>query len=365
MIGLVFRALGMGGICDATGIMVLGGSALAICALCGFWRCGGCRMRDCACIKRFMRATGADKFDDFEMLLVIHESSFTSTKAKMITCVRIKAGSQVVTTGEHGKGIFQETLNVFVEQGVSEIIVDLMDARQKKVLGTLSLDPVKDLIEGKILGEEHMFTLKQKSKDILNPKLKMSIHLDWGEDLETGLLSDMTGLEVSKETDMLIRSQLQKVAKTQSPQVDSADPGGESPAAPGKDLKEMSKLELMAQGCAGPLDMFGSWGRSSTVWAVVRGPPHGKKYTLCIYKDEKSMKKGDSPTSEIPLLKVLSVQPDPARSEVFILNYVDANKVKKRDVFRRVDRGRDVWVEMLTILITMVREEKEAKDKMK
>lgn len=357
MIGLVFRALGMGGgggLMDGSCLLILGGSALAVLTLCGICKCAGCRMRDCGCIKRFLRSTGTDKFDDFEMLVVIQESTFTSSKAKMHTCVRIKAGSQVVMTNEVSKGVGGETLSIFVEQGTDAIIVDLMDAREKKVLGTLKLDPVKDLIENKAaIGKEHLYVLKQKSKNILNPKIKMSFHLDWGEDEEKGLLSDT----VSKETDLLIRSQLQKQV-AQSP---NSGEGGENDE-PGH---AMSKLEMMVKGCAGPVDMFGSWGMSSTVWIAIDGPPSRKKHTLCIYKDEKSKLKGAAPTTEIDLLKILSVQPDPGRPEYFILNYVDASKVKKRMTFRRVDRARDVWVEMFTILITILREEKESKSKMK
>ncbi|CAE7418911.1 unnamed protein product [Symbiodinium natans] len=73
--------------------------------------------------------------------------------------------------------------------------------------------------------------------------------------------------------------------------------------------------------------------------------------------------KGDEPMLEVDLLKVLSVQPDPARNEVFIINYVadSKNKVKQRLTFSRIDRARDIWVEMFTLLITMIREEKESK----
>lgn len=99
--------------------------------------------------------------------------------------------------------------------------------------------------------------------------------------------------------------------------------------------------------------------------AAKLGPPDQKRYTLCIYKDESSCNKGGNPEVEVELLKalgsretkrspytyvlksfvnfctgclawfpvllqqlveVLSVQPDPARSEVFIINYLEKNK---------------------------------------
>eukprot|EP00438_Fugacium_kawagutii_P015371 Skav225131 [mRNA] locus=scaffold1056:55793:56623:+ [translate_table: standard] len=94
----------------------------------------------------------------------------------------------------------------------------------------------------------------------------------------------------------------------------------------------------------------GFLGGSQTSSISITGPPDQKRYTLCIYKDESSCNKGGNPEVEVELLKVLSVQPDPARSEVFIINYLEKNtlKVKQRLTFSRIDRARDIWVEMLT-----------------
>ena len=73
-------------------------------------------------------------------------------------------------------------------------------------------------------------------------------------------------------------------------------------------------------------------GLKSQIW-IKPGPPDQKRYTLCIYKDESSCNKGGNPEVEVELLKVLSVQPDPARSEVFIINYLEKNKAGKTRVF--------------------------------
>ena len=52
------------------------------------------------------------------------------------------------------------------------------------------------------------------------------------------------------------------------------------------------------------------------------------------------------------MLKVQSVQADPTRTNVFVVNYFDEHRVGQRLTFRRIDRARDVWVEMLQLVIT-------------
>ena len=62
-----------------------------------------------------------------------------------------------------------------------------------------------------------------------------------------------------------------------------------------------------------------------------------------------------APTHEIDLLHIQSVQPDPTRTNVFVVTYYNKDskaRVSEKLVFRRIDRARDVWVEMLQLLIT-------------
>jgi len=64
------------------------------------------------------------------------------------------------------------------------------------------------------------------------------------------------------------------------------------------------------------------------------------------------------------LLRVSAVAPDPGRPDVFLLSYVDKDKRQQKATFNRIDRGRDVWVELLSILVTKVHENhKETKKK--
>lgn len=342
MIGFVLRGLGFGlpgeGLCIA-----LAASALAVCAFCGIHRCMQLRMRDCGCIKRCMRATGADKFDDFEMLLLIHEVFMTTNKGKVTTLVRVTAGMQTVETDESNKGIFQQPLSVFVEQGTETIDVELLDARGRKVLAHLKLDPMQDVLRSKDTIHEKVVPMKQKSKGVLNPRIKLTVMLESGNDAEKGLLS---GVDLGTEANLMLRQQLHKV------QHEDRD-----------ECSGLSDLELLAKGCAGPLEMFGSWGSKEQVYIGVRGPPDWKRYFISICKNQESFDRGSKGSTEIDLMKVTNVLPDPSRTEVFVLDYVDNHKVKKRLTLRRLDRARDVWVEMFQLLLNLMHDQKDAKRK--
>merc|ERR1719191_2060436 len=146
-LGSIMR-LGMGGgICDLTGLII--GGILATCAVCGLARCSGFRMRDCSCIKWCLRATGADSFNDFDMMILVHEALYTTNNRKLVTKVRITAGTQMVMTDPCKNGIFQQPLQIFVEQGTDKLVVELLDARDRKVLASLKLDVMSDILKPK------------------------------------------------------------------------------------------------------------------------------------------------------------------------------------------------------------------------
>jgi len=302
-----------------------------------------------------MRATGKDKFDDFEMTVLVHEALFTASKLKLCTKVRVRAGAHVAQTDESSKGIFQQPLQIFVEQGTKTVDVELMDSREKKVLAVKKLDVEKDILmpDATEKLQNVLYTMKQKTRGLLNPKIRLTILLEGDNAAEEGLLKQM---DVSQQSNLILRQlQQRQLGDLQHGMIDET---GEIKPVP------MSELELLAKGCAGPLDKFGSWGSRSTVYAAVQGPPQTKKFTLGFWKSEADFARGAKPDPEVPMLKILSVQPDPhpRRSEIFVIQYVDPqDKLKKRLTLRRIDRSRDVWVEILTKLIKLLHEHKDAR----
>lgn len=312
------------------------------CALWGMYKCAKCRCRDVPCVKRLMRCCGCDAFDDFDIVIVVHEAMYTVAGGKRTTCIRLTAGRHQVCTDENSSGRFHQPLELFVEQGTSHVMLELMDASSRKVMANLKLDPLRDVLsvpDREKAVQEKEFAMKPKSKGVINPRVKLTIRRDMLGTEEEGLLSNIQ--TSTPETTMLLREQLQR-----------AQPTADSMA---------SEVELLMRGCSGPLETFGKWGSRERVYVAARGPPAHKRYTLGIWPDRNSHDKGKSLTEEIDLLKVQSVQPDPSRDEVFIISYVQLDKVKKRMTFARVDRSRDVWVEMLYLLIRKVRDDREAR----
>merc|ERR1719183_1957734 len=107
-------------------------------------------------MKRFLRAIGHDEFDDFEVMIMVHEAMFERREAKLTTVVRITAGSHHVRTDPNSNGIFQQPLHIFVEQGTKTITVDLMDSPDR-ILATLGFDPVKDVLKVPVHQAERIY----------------------------------------------------------------------------------------------------------------------------------------------------------------------------------------------------------------
>jgi len=340
MIGLILR-LFTGGMIDGAGTGLLVGLC-ACCALCGLYKCASCSCRDCGCIKRCLLCTGVDRFEDFELSVYVHEASFTGPHSPCK--VRVKAGRYEDETKEKEKLNFNERCCLHVEQGTEYLDIDLVESRGKVVLAQLRIDPVKELLDSKgTLGVLKTFKMKQKCKGLLNPRIKLTFLLEGADmDDDSGLIED---LDLGQETAIILRSHMARMAEA------------------GQDVDSLSKLELACNGTKGPLDQFKAWGARERVWLRVRMPaPSEKKYWLEIYHDEGEVDR-KPPAVQMDLMRVQSVQPDPGRDEVFIINYIDHQKAARRLTFASVHQGRNAWVELLTNTITLVREEKDARRK--
>lgn len=319
-------------------------SVAAIVALCGCLRCfrkrGLCRLRDCACLKRFLRWTGTDEFDDFELTILVHEvMAEQQDKSKMTTSVRVTAGCHTVRTDKASNGIFQQPLAVTVEQGTDVIVIDWLSSSDR-LLATLSLDSMEQLCSTrtKTQKQEQVFSMKQKGKGIRNPKLKLTmVSTSDGVDEEQGLLPS-DGFQ--SDVGFLVRQQLQKAR-----QEGSKNKSG-----------ELSELEVLKQACSGPLEIFEGLGSSHSAYVGVLGPPVSRRWALAIWKSKHDFDNNRRAAHEVDLLKIQSVQPDPTRHHVFVINYYDDSRVRQVYTFRRVDRNRDVWVEILHLLVAKAHE---------
>lgn len=334
---MTFGVIDGGGAC-----MCCGGALFAICALCGIYKCSQLRMRDCSCIKWCMRMSGADEFDDFDLMVIVHEATY-STTTKRKTNVRLSAGCQQVFTNSTTKGNFHEALQVLVEQGTSYLLVELVEG--KSVLASLKLGIVETILKGGGVREKE-YALNSKARGFCNPRVKLTLTFQKESDAEKGIISD---LQLSKGTEILLQQQLLK---------DKA--AGVSSEA---DAEPKSAIDAIIAVVRGNLEMFCTFGTQSMVFVAVVGPPVLPKYRLCVFKDEKEHAKGGKPQTEINLLKVLGIQEDPVRRDVFLINFMDGRKNRERISFRRIDLPTATWVELLTKLIRLIREERDERAK--
>jgi len=293
----------------------------------------GCKVRDCGCIKKCLRCIGHDEFDDFELTVLVHEAVYNSNDKKT-TCVRVTAGPYTAHTEPSSKGIFQQPLNLYVEQGVQHVNVDLLE--NSKVLATLRI-PVRQVLEHKY-PPETMHNMKLKQRGIVNPRIKLTLATQAEADEEAPLI--IPG--VSQELDFALRQQLDKVPK-------------EKEGAPGK--KTNPEMEVLKLACAGPIELFTGVGSTTKAYLAATGPPVSRRWTLAYWNEKNDFENKKVAQKEIEMTKVVSIQPDPSRSDVLVIMYADREtRVTQKLTFRRVDRGRDVWVEMLQLIVKMARE---------
>lgn len=323
--------------------MLLGGP-LAICgviagivAICGCMKCLKCRLRDCGCCKRLLRCLGHDEFDDFDLMILVHEANFES-RDKLNVVVQVTAGSHVVKTDPCAGGMFQQPVHIFVEQGTHDVTVDLLD-NKGRILATLELEVMGHILAEHSLQPEMVYSMKQKGKGISKPKIKLTMVASMQGDAEKGLLTDM-----DMDVDILVRQQLKKAKQ------EGIEHGQEG----------LSELDVLKAACAGPLELFEGLGKTRNVYVAVIGPPIAKRYVLGIWGSQNDYEHKKNAMQEIELLKIELVQGDPTRHHVFVVKCFDEARVRQTLTFRRIDRARDVWVELLHLLVMKAREQKKA-----
>lgn len=253
----------------------------------------------------------------------------------MTTVVQLTAGSHVVKTDPNSNGVFQQPLHITVEQGTEQIVVDLLD-NYSRVLATMSLDVVSKILSFESSQPEMVHNMKVKGKGIRNPKIKLTMVATLDEDEELGLST--AGVGMNSDVDILVRQQLKKAKH------DGAGDSGES------------ELETLKRACSGPLELFEGLGKTHSVYVAVVGPPTSRRWVLGVWKDQKDFEDKNHGIMEIDLLKVQSIQGDPSRHHVFVINCFDESRVRRSLTFRRIDRARDVWVEILHLLVSKARE---------
>lgn len=327
MIGLLFRS-----VTGPLRMVAAAGGLAVICGLCIY--CCRWRARDFPCVKRMMLWFGYDKFPDFELMVLVHEARYMSDRAAQDekTFVRITAGRQMVETDKAHKGQYQQPLQLFVEQGTDSVCGELLD-HSGNVMATVDLDIMNEILCDPSPPSEHPYPMDAKSRSLSEATLILSLVVSKDTDQETGLLSNVHG-----ETNWLVQQQIRKAQE----------------AAPGNSAE--SEMEVLKLACSGPLEMFELLGKAPQVYLSILGPPLSRKWALGIWHNKGEFESKQRAIREVDLMRVIAVQPDPVRANVFVVQYLNEHRSSHRLMFRRLDRARDVWVELLQILVTKARE---------
>lgn len=325
MIGLILRMYELP--------MMLCGTAATLALVFGLcaWCSCSCRCRDLLCIRRCLRAAGHDQFDDFELTVMVHEVNFDRGGDRTSTMVRITSGPNSALTEAASSGNFQQPLTINVDQGSPDVLIELLDSSES-VLAQLRLDVMRDVLGSRAPGPESVVGMRARSSRVRNPRIKLTMQVHTDDDLEAN--RDPSGNEV----EWLVRQQLSKVG--------------------GSDAQEPDALKAA---CSGPLELFEGMGGLDKVYVSILGPPSSRRWALGVWRDKNDFDRRALPVVEVDMLRVRSVQADPTRSNVFVMNYFDEHRVSQRLRFRRVDRARDVWVELLQRVITKIHDSRRDK----
>lgn len=282
-----------------------------------------------------MRGTGVDSFDDFEVIVSVHDV-IHQDKGNIVTSVRVSAGSFFVETDPSSSSIFQQSFPLFVEQGTDYILVELLDGSQRK-MAALKLDPIKEVLRQKD-GSQKTYTMKTQNRAVGSVKVSLTMKVMQPGDNEKGLMKQLDGKPLSNEVNYQVQEQLKLVGWKEK-------------------VKPADQLHKLASACTGPVERFSTFGVANRGKLAVVGPPTRRRWHLGFWTDPTDF--GEPGVLEVDLMHILSVQEDPNRSEFFVVSYMDQDRVDSRSLFRRIDRPRDVWVHLLMMHISAVRESKE------
>lgn len=330
------------------------GYALMACCCCfAVGKLLKCQIRDCACCKRLLRWIGHDKFDDFDVMVVVVEASCEHRKEKMKTFVRVVAGHHFASTDASSKGKFQQPLHIHVSQGTPNITIELWEEKPSGAIGgtkcfaSMHLDCWKEILNAKDIEkpQPRKLVMKKKGMGIDNPSVTFYMSVGESCDEESGLLAS-SQLDIHSDTKMMLQQQLKKAAKPTKAGISSGDTGSE---------EGVSEIQQLKRACAGNLDRFEGFGGTRHVYVAVRGPPDSRSWIVGVWSDKEDFERRAKGIVEIDVKRIKGIQQDPMRSNVFVINFFDQNRDVQKECFRIIDLNRDVWVNMLKMMVLQVR----------
>jgi len=329
--------------------------------------CCGCKMRDCRCIKRCLRCCCIDRFDDFHLMIAIEEIAYPS-EAAIPVLVEFSAGRNSERTPLSSSRTPGDQFVLFVEQGTVFLKVTLR-GKNDQVLGT-KMEAMREILEEADHGvHQESFdietTLEEAPTITVGVAFRIYHDVSTNRDPNSDLEKKMALMMQCRLAHFDLPAEAERVASGIISEQQAAGldvqvlPRGIVTAQP-----SLSSFGNLMLACHGLVDIFTSWGAPETVYLGVKGPPSIRRFALCIFPDADAFTENNDCSKEIELVKIQSIHRDPSRDDVFAVVYSRSSKSADfglGDVevaFRKVDRSRDEWVEMLRHLVVEYREQK-------
>lgn len=298
------------------------GAAVLFCFVCIVCACSGCCR---GCFRSFFPGFAGE---EFQLLAHVSEVLYKGARKAKLR-VRLAAGRDIALTPRASKGMFLQTLTLLVKSDTQKLLVEVLN-ESDVVLAVTKLDIQAEVLQSS--GAEKVYTLRPKFRGLTSPSIRLSL----------------------KIADVVHDSEQDKV-EAQASRWDHPMDSASTNAQRALDVEAESATNLKLC-CSGPVEVFGTWGKTTPGYIGIDGSPLSQRFILGVWADEQEYESRLDGQKEIDILRIDSVEVDMQRLDVFIVSFLDHRGVRRTLRCRLLDRPAKVWVEMIHEVISRARE---------
>merc|ERR1740117_1106119 len=201
-------------------------------------------------------------------------------------------------------------------------------------MATLKLDMAREIVNASDANTK-VYHMNQKQRGVLNPTVTLTLHKTDRDEENPLLGGEDSACDV--ETAFLMKKHL-----SAAQHVVSTNPSGTGinqsmrGAISESNQGDLEVLDVLVQAACGPVELFQGFGGATKMYLSIIGPPVSRRFLIGLWKTQAEVTSGVAPENEVEVLKVVSVQADPGRSDVFVISYVDNLHVSRKSTCRIV-----------------------------
>lgn len=328
----------MGGLGAGRTVLFFGGICLALAAVLvackkffkGCWRAVRCR-KVCRPLLCCWRVCGKDEFEGFDLRVVIHNISENKRSSGKFQ-IRVVHDTKVYKSSESESGRWNETVNVKVQQGVPDIVLELWHfpvvGNIKKVAESY-VDIKRDIIDRNYPMQALVQLRKRGMRDCM---LNVSFE-------RPDIVSDDVLASVKTPVSDELRYRVSKASHSM-------------PASPHAD-PAINEIQALSHVLCGPIKTTrGVLGQMThCYYAVVhdKNKPMHQGWYWARWQSLQAREAGEPPEKRMAITQIVEVKATKTNDEFAMIWSKDGEQ--KVQVFQSVDRSRTVWIEGLKIFV--------------